>query len=45
MITNSNLYAERVFSEHPLALWPLDEEISFLKHLSDAQQNLSDGSY
>jgi len=45
MITNSNLYAERVFSEHPLALWPLDEEISFLQLLSDAQQNLSDGSY
>jgi len=45
MITNSNLYAERVFAEHPLSLWPLDDNISFLQLFSDAQQNLSDNTY
>lgn len=42
MITNSNLYAERVFAEHPLALWPLDDNISFLQLLTDSQRDLSD---
>lgn len=41
----SNLYAERVFAEHPLALWPLDDNISFLQLFTDSQQNLSDGTY
>lgn len=27
MVTPSNLYAEKVYSEHPLVLWALDEEI------------------
>lgn len=26
MTSPSNLYAEKIFSEHPIALWPLDEE-------------------
>jgi hypothetical protein len=26
----SNLYAEKIFSEHPIALWALDEEIELL---------------
>ncbi|MDA0900221.1 MAG: hypothetical protein O3B35_04245 [Proteobacteria bacterium] len=41
MLTNSNLYAERVFAEHPLALWPLDDDISFLQLFDGEQQNLS----
>ena len=41
MLTNSNLYAERVFAEHPLALWPLDDDISFLQLFDGNQQNLS----
>ena len=45
MITNSNLYAERVFSEHPLALWPLDDNLSFLQLLTDSQQVLTDNAY
>ena len=40
MITNSNLYAEKIFSEHPLALWPLDDNITFLQLFSDSRQNL-----
>ena len=40
MATNSNLYAEKIFSEHPLALWPLDDNITFLQLFSDSRQNL-----
>jgi hypothetical protein len=27
----SNLYAEKVFGEHPIALWPLDENVDYLQ--------------
>ena len=40
MVTNSNLYAEKIFSEHPLALWPLDDNITFLQLFPDSRQNL-----
>ena len=40
MQTNSNLYAEKIFSEHPLALWPLDDNITFLQLFSDSRQDL-----
>ena len=30
MTTSLNLYATKVFSEHPLSLWPLDEEAGYL---------------
>ena len=45
MITNSNLYAEKVFSEHPLALWPLDDNLSFLQLLTDSKQVLTDNAH
>lgn len=38
-IKNSNLYAEKIFAEHPLALWTLDDDISFLQLFSDSQQD------
>lgn len=41
-LKNSNLYAEKIYSEHPLALWTLDDDISFLQLLTDAQQDLFD---
>ncbi len=44
MITNSNLYAERIFSEHPLALWPLDENITYLQLFSTPRQDLGNGT-
>lgn len=43
-IKNSNLYAEKIYAEHPLALWTLDDDISFLQLFSDSQQDLSDGA-
>lgn len=36
----SNLYASRSFSEHPLALWPLDDEVSFISMLSEANKDV-----
>ena len=30
MSTSLNLYATKIFEEHPLALWPLDEDIGYL---------------
>jgi hypothetical protein len=34
MTTPSNLYAEKVFSEHPMGLWTMDEDVNYLSLLS-----------
>lgn len=44
-LKNSNLYAERIYAEHPLALWTFDDDMSYLQLFTDGQQDLSDGSY
>ena len=36
----SNLYASRSFSEHPLALWPLDDEVYFISMLNEANKDI-----
>jgi hypothetical protein len=36
----SNPYAERVFSEHPIGLWPLDEKSDYIDFLSKKNRNL-----
>lgn len=41
MSNPSNLYAEKVFSEHPVAMWALDENIDYISFLSEAQRDLS----
>lgn len=35
----SNLYAEKVFAEHPLALWALDEQVDYLSLISETQRD------
>ena len=42
LLKNSNLYSERIYSEHPLGLWSLDDNISFLQLFSENEQNLLD---
>lgn len=37
--TLSNLYVERASSEHPIALWMLNEEIDYITQITDAQRN------
>jgi hypothetical protein len=38
---NSNLYASRVYAEHPIAMWSMDEEYFFFSLLSESQKFLS----
>jgi hypothetical protein len=37
----SNLYAEKVFAEHPTGLWALDDTADYISLLSESQRNLS----
>jgi hypothetical protein len=37
----SNLYAEKVFAEHPLALWSLDEKVDYLSFITEEQRSIS----
>jgi len=41
MSNPSNLYAEKVFSEHPTGLWALDDSADYISFLSESQRNLS----
>jgi len=41
MSTPSNLYAEKVFSEHPTALWALDDKADYVSLISESHRNLS----
>jgi hypothetical protein len=38
---NSNLYASRVYAEHPIAMWSMDEEYFFFSLISESQKFLS----
>jgi hypothetical protein len=40
MSNPSNLYAEKVFSEHPIALWPLDEPVDYVSLISEENRDL-----
>lgn len=40
MTQASNLYAEKVFSEHPLSLWALDDSAAFLSLMSQDEKKL-----
>jgi hypothetical protein len=44
MSISSNLYAEKVFSEHPVALWSLDDSADYVSLISNAQRNFSSWS-
>ena len=41
MANPSNLYAEKVFAEHPIALWSLDDDAGFASFISDANKDLT----
>lgn len=40
----SNLYASKAFSEHPIALWSIDEDVSFLSLINDTDRDFSNWS-
>ena len=35
MTVKSNLYATKLYSEHPLAIWPLDDDASYISLISE----------
>lgn len=41
MTNPSNLYAEKIFAEHPLALWALDDKADYISLISESQRNFS----
>jgi hypothetical protein len=40
MSTPSNLYAEKVFAEHPLGLWALDDKLDYLSLITETQREI-----
>lgn len=40
MSNPSNLYAEKIFSEHPLVLWALDDKADYVSLISEAKRNI-----
>jgi len=41
MSNPSNLYAEKVFAEHPLSLWSLDDQVDYVSLITEAGRDLS----
>lgn len=42
MSISSNLYADKVFAEHPTALWALDEKLDYISLISESQRDIQD---
>lgn len=41
MSSPSNLYAEKIFSEHPTVFWALDDKADYISLISDSDRNIS----
>lgn len=44
MAIASNLYASKVFSEHPIASWSLDDDISYISLITENQRDFANWS-
>lgn len=44
MSNSSNLYADKVFSEHPMVLWALDDNIDYISLISENKRSISSWS-
>lgn len=42
MSISSNLYAEKVFGEQPIALWSLDDKADYISLITEGQRDLTD---
>jgi hypothetical protein len=40
MANPSNLYAEKIYSEHPLVLWALDDQADYVSLITEAQRDI-----
>lgn len=45
MAASSNLYANSIFSEHPIALYSLDDDVKYISLISDTQRRFVAGSW
>jgi hypothetical protein len=45
MTTLSNTYIEKVNSEHPLAVWMLNEQVDYLSSISEEERRIYDGAH
>lgn len=45
MSSPSNLYAEKIYAEHPLALWALDDRIDYLSLITEQQREISEPNW
>jgi hypothetical protein len=45
MTNPSNLYAEKIFAEHPLALWALDDKVDYVSLINESQRNVSNWNF
>jgi len=41
MSNPSNLYAEKIYSEHPIALWSLDDKADYISLIDEADRNIN----
>jgi hypothetical protein len=41
MSNPSNLYAEKIYSEHPLVLWALDDQADYVSLITDPQRSIA----
>jgi len=41
MPSPSNIYAEKAYSDHPLAMWALDDQLDYVSYLNDSTRDLS----
>ncbi len=41
MSTPSNLYAEKVYAEHPIALWALDDQADYISLIDESDRNIN----
>jgi hypothetical protein len=45
MSNPSNLYAEKIYAEHPIVFWALDDKADYISLISDNERNLSNTEY
>lgn len=43
MPSPSNIYAEKAYSEHPIAMWALDDQLDYVSYLDEQDRDLSSG--
>lgn len=44
MPSPSNIYAEKAYSEHPIAMWALDDQLDYVSYISDSVRDMESWS-